>query len=78
MTTPVSLVIASFDEGPDLEATVALARASDPAPAEIIVVDDWSSEPVDARLSGWKDVRVVRPPERLGAGPAKAYGAHAA
>ena len=36
----VSLVIAAFDEGPDLEATVALARASDPAPCEIIVVDD--------------------------------------
>ncbi len=79
MPTPtISLVIACVDEGPDLEATIALARASDPAPDQIIVVDDWSTEPLSPRLSLWSDVEVVRPPERLGAGPAKAYGGHRA
>lgn len=69
-----SLVIAAFDEGPDLEATVALARASEPAPSEIIVVDDCSQEPVEGRLRAFPDVVVVRTPSRLGAGPSKAYG----
>ena len=70
----VSLVIAAFDEGPDLEATVALARASEPAPCEIIVVDDCSQESVEERLRAFPEVVVVRTPDRLGAGPAKAYG----
>ena len=72
--TRFSLVLAAFDEGPDLEATVALARASDPAPFEIIVVDDCSSESVEERLRAFPDVVVLKTPERLGAGPAKSYG----
>ena len=74
----ISLVIAAFEEGPDLEATVALAIASQPEPHEIIVVDDQSTQPLEARLAAFPSVKVYRTPERLGAGPAKSYGANRA
>jgi len=45
----VSVVIATHNEGPDLEATVALANASRYRPYEIIVWDDCSDPPVDHR-----------------------------
>lgn len=73
----ISIVIAAFNEGKDLEATVALARSSEPAPYEIIVVDDGSDEEVESRIP-WSDVRVIKTPGRLGAGPAKRYGGMAA
>ena len=74
----ISLVIAAFEEGPDLEATVALAVASQPEPHEIIVVDDQSTQPVEPRLAAFPSVKVYRTPERLGAGPAKSYGGNKA
>lgn len=74
----ISLVIAAYNEGPDLEATVALAVASDPPPHEIIVIDDCSTEAVEPRLRSFPTVTVSRTPERLGAGPAKSYGGHLA
>ena len=72
----ISLVIACFNEGPDLEATVALAAASKPELHEIIVVDDCSDKEFSVlnRMLSFPDVRVIRTPERLGAGPAKRFG----
>jgi GT2 family glycosyltransferase len=73
-----SVVIPTFNEIRDLEVTVAMAWASEPAPHEIIVVDDQSDDPVSERLLSFPDVKVVRPPKRLGAGPAKRFGAEMA
>jgi GT2 family glycosyltransferase len=73
-----SLIVPTFNETADLEVTVAMALAADSPPHEIIVVDDHSDIPVEERLLSFPEVKVVRPPERLGAGPAKRFGAELA
>lgn len=67
----VSVCIAALNEGPDLEATIALLNAGKVAPDSIIVVDDGSELPIGNRLSGWSNVDVIRSDARLGSGPAK-------
>ena len=73
--TKFSVVIACHNEGPDLEATVALVRASTPRPHQIIVVDDQSAPPLAPRLAIWPDVEVYPTPSQMGAGRAKDFGA---
>jgi len=73
-----SVVIPTHNEIRDLEVTVAMVWASEPRPHEIIVVDDCSDEPVADRLLSFPDVKVVRTPEQIGAGPAKRFGAEKA
>ena len=73
-----SLIIPAFNETADLEVTVAMALAADSTLHEIIVVDDCSDDPVVERMSSFPSVKVVRTPERLGAGPAKRFGAELA
>lgn len=66
-----AIVIASYNEGPDLLATVALARASRGGiPSQIIVVDDSSRDPV----APMPDTQVVRTPVQLGSSGAKRLG----
>lgn len=71
-----SIVIASHNEGPDLEATEALAFASKICPLEVIVVDDESNPPINrSRIPRSK---IVRLGNQLGPGQAKRTGAMAA
>lgn len=70
----VSVVIAAHNEGPDLEATVALAYASTLPPFEVIVVDDASDPAIDPRRLP-EQVKLFRLEEQQGPGFAKGYGA---
>ncbi len=72
----ISIVIATHNECWDLEATVALAMASDPPPLEIIVIDDLSDDLVKPRLASFPDVRVYRTETQLGSWPARTFGAN--
>jgi glycosyltransferase involved in cell wall biosynthesis len=77
----VSVVVPAMNEGPDLEATIALLAASDPQPFEVIVVDDCSREPVEPRLWALKrqcNLRVIRNERRMGSGKSKSIGLDAA
>lgn len=69
----IGVCIATKDEGYDLEATVALLRASEPPIADLVVVDDASRHPVSLRLPK-EDVRRLLQVE--GPGRAKAFGAN--
>lgn len=73
-----SIIIACHNEGPDLEATVALVLASIPRPHEVIVVDDLSDAPLKPRLSSFPNVKCLRTESQIGAGPAKRLGCEAA
>jgi GT2 family glycosyltransferase len=73
---PVTVVIPSYDEGHRLAATVESLLATLPAGAEVIVVDDCSTDGSADRLGSIDyRVRVLRPPERLGVAGARNYGA---
>jgi GT2 family glycosyltransferase len=68
----VSVAIACLNEGPDLEATIALLAAGKTVPSEVVVFDDGSLVPVAPRLSHWFPwVKVLRSEVRTGSGPAK-------
>lgn len=70
----ISVVIPTYNEGPDLLATVGLACASEPEAHEIIVVDDCSDIAVADRLSSFPQVQVHRNSRRLGSGLSKRHG----
>lgn len=68
----VSVAIAAFNEGPDLEATLSLLLAGKQAPDEIIVVDDSSQEPIEDRVRRVSSsIRVITNETQQGAGPSK-------
>lgn len=70
----VSVAIATLNEGPDLEATIALVYASKYRVHEVIVADDNSKSDPTARLSAWRsrsDFRFIRHTERKGSGATK-------
>jgi glycosyltransferase involved in cell wall biosynthesis len=68
----ISCAIAALNEGPDLEATVALLLAGTRPPDEIVVVDDCSAGPVrNLRRIFGSTVRTIRNKTRTGSGPAK-------
>jgi GT2 family glycosyltransferase len=52
-----------------------LASFPDDGSAEVVVVDDSSTDGSAAPLEKWDNVRVLRPPNRLGAAAARNYGA---
>jgi GT2 family glycosyltransferase len=78
-SAPLSVVIASHNEGNHLRQTVDSILASLPSNGEIIVVDDASTDnSTDALTYGYAGVTVLRPARHLGAARARNYGAHAA
>ena len=64
----ISIAIATLNEGPDLEATIALLAASHRPVKEIVVVDDNSQDAVDPRLARWSGLCSVHT-NRTHAGP---------
>lgn len=64
----ISVCIACFNEGPDLEATIAMVRASKYQPYEIIVSDDCSEECPRARVEAFDGVKFITHTKRLGSG----------
>lgn len=75
----VSAVVVSRDEGERLCHTVHALLATLPRGAEVVVVDDASTDgSADFLGSGYPDVRLIRPPERLGSAAARNAGARAA
>ena len=71
----VSIVIATHNEGDRLRRTVAGLAATAPADFEMIVVDDFSTDgSVESLQASQPDVRVLRPPRRLGPALARNFG----
>ena len=74
-----SLVLVSHNEGANLRTTVANLVATSPPGTEVIVVDDQSTDgSADFLAAGRPDVRLLRPPGRLGASAARNHGGAAA
>lgn len=73
-----SVVIVARHEERDLERTIADVCSAYWPPTEVIVVDDGSHPVCGAevcdRLRMYDEVRVIRGPTQLGAGPAKRFG----
>lgn len=72
-----AVVIATCDEGADLEATLALIATGKTVPDEVIVVDDGSREPLEPRLDWARKflpLTVLRNDRRTGSGRAKSQG----
>jgi GT2 family glycosyltransferase len=71
----VSVVVATHNEGERLRRTVMGLAATAPADFEVIVVDDFSTDgSVELLQADQPDVRVVRPPRRLGPPLARNFG----
>ena len=76
--TPVSVVIVSRDEGDMLLRTVETIAATLPEGAEVVVVDDDSSDgSVDTAAKRWPEVKVIRRSPRVGVAHARNSGAAA-
>ncbi|MFF8918342.1 glycosyltransferase [Streptomyces sp. NPDC015032] len=80
MTTTLSgeasIVIPTHNEGENLRRTVDALLGTAMPGSEVIVIDDGSTDgSTDFLYSGYRDVRVVKPAERLGALRARNYGA---
>jgi len=72
----VSIVIATHNEGERLCQTVMDLAATAPADFEVIVVDDFSTDgSIELLRASSPDVRVVKPPRRLGPPLARNFGA---
>ena len=70
----ISVCIATFNEGADLEATIALVYASKYKPHQVIVCDDNSEVDPSPRLQSWldrDDFIYIRNPHREGSGRTK-------
>ena len=74
----ISVVVPTHDEGEMLRTTVTALLASLPADAEVVVVDDQSSDDSTKGLDAVPRLRVIRPPGRIGVAAARNLGAHAA
>jgi GT2 family glycosyltransferase len=71
-----SIVVVTHNEGDRLAKTVAGLVTTGPPRAELIVVDDFSTdESVGALRSARRDIRIVRPERRLGPPSARNFGA---
>lgn len=75
---PASVIVVSHNEGARLEQTVAGLTRTLPPAAELIVVDDHSSDGSTGFLACHPRVGLVRPPRRLGVAGARNFGARAA
>jgi GT2 family glycosyltransferase len=72
----ISLVVVSCNEGKNLRRTVHSLLASLPDGAEIVVVDDGSTDgSADCLTSGYHGVTVLHPDQRLGVACARNFGA---
>ena len=72
---PCSVVIAARNEGDWLAATVGHLQATLPDGAEVVVLDDASTDGSVERLERSPGLRVIRPPARLGVAGARNAGA---
>ncbi len=71
-----SIVVVTHNEGERLRRSVAHLAATAPADAEVIVVDDFSTDgSIELLRASQPDVRVVKPPQRLGPPSARNFGA---
>lgn len=70
----ISVVVVSHNEGENLVRTVEGLRAALPEGAEVLVVDDFSTDGSTDALPA-ASARVVRPESRLGIAPARNWGA---
>jgi len=75
---PASVIVVSHNEGERLGQTVAALTRTLPPPAELIVVDDHSTDGSTAVLAGCPQVGLIRPPRRLGVAGSRNFGARAA
>lgn len=70
----VSVIIPAFNPGPYLAQAVESALAQSHRPIEVLVVDDGSTENVEAVVRRWPEVRYLRQPNR-GVSAARNLGA---
>ncbi len=77
LSTKLSIVIVTCNEGENLRQTVNNLLATLPASGEIIVVDDFSTDgSTDFLTSGYARVKILRPKEKLGVARARDFGSH--
>lgn len=74
----ISVVVPTYNEGPMLRRTVTALLASLAADAEVIVVDDQSSDESTKGIDGMPRLRMIRSPDRIGVAAARNLGADAA
>jgi GT2 family glycosyltransferase len=74
----ISVVVPTHNEGAMLRRTVTALLASLAADAEVVVVDDQSSDESTKGIEGVPRLRMIRSPERIGAAAARNLGADAA
>jgi len=74
----ISVVVPTHNEGAMLHKTVTALLASLAADAEVVVVDDQSSDGSTKGIDGNRRLRVIRSPERIGVAAARNLGASAA
>jgi cellulose synthase/poly-beta-1,6-N-acetylglucosamine synthase-like glycosyltransferase len=75
-TLPVSIIVPARDEAHNLPALLASLRALDPAPLEIIVVDDHSTDGTGA-IAAAAGARVISPPPLPAGWNGKPWACHA-
>jgi glycosyltransferase involved in cell wall biosynthesis len=73
----ISVIIPYFNAAAFIDAALASVRAQSPAPHEIIVVDDGSTDGIAWRARAWADVRLLQQ-ENKGPAAAKNTGVRAA
>jgi len=73
----ISVILTAHNEGPELKRTIDSVQAETHRLAEIIIVDDGSTDGSCLRLEG-SAVRIIRHNERLGVGASRNAGASAA
>jgi GT2 family glycosyltransferase len=72
----VSLIVSSYNEGDQLWRTARNLASGLPDGAEIVVVDDGSTDGSVSELARWvPNARIIRPPRRLGVAAARNLGA---
>jgi GT2 family glycosyltransferase len=74
----ISVVVPTHNEGAMLGRTVTALLASLPADAEVVVVDDQSSDDSTKGMDAIPRLRMIRPPERIGVAAARNLGANVA
>lgn len=74
----ISVVVPTHNEGAMLRRTVTALLASLPGDAEVVVVDDQSSDGSTKGIDGIPRLRMIRSPERIGVASARNLGAEAA
>lgn len=74
----ISTVIPFYNDAANLKKCLESLRNADPAPCEIIIIDDFSSQDITEILKDYSFIKLIRLERRRGAGFARSIGINAA